>query len=110
MVTAPLLTAGVPIDLPQTRAKELPTTKDVPITITVDGKGQIFLGEDKAALKPEALIEKLVAISKAKKGFEERIFVRGDKAVNYGSVMQVMGRISAAGFTKVALVTEGDKR
>ena len=110
MVTAPLLTAGVPIDLPQTRAKELPTSKDVPITITVDGKGQFFLGEEKAALQPEALIEKLVAIAKAKKGFEERIFVRGDKAVNYGSVMQVMGRISAAGFTKVALVTEGDKR
>ena len=110
MVTAPLLTAGVPIDLPQTKAKEIPTTKEVPITVTVDGKGLLFLGDEKAALAPDLLVEKLVAIAKGKKGFEERIFVRGDKAVNYGSVMQIMGRISAAGFTKVALITEGEKR
>jgi biopolymer transport protein TolR len=112
MVTAPLLTAGVAIDLPQSRAKDLPATNDQPITVTVDAKGQFFLGEEKSPLKGEELIVKLTAISKVKgkQGFEERIFVRGDKKVDYGSVMQVMGRISAAGFKKVALVTDVEKR
>jgi biopolymer transport protein TolR len=112
MVTAPMLTAGVSIDLPQSKAKELPAQNDQPITITVDGKGQIFMGEEKTALKPEELVVKLTAIStaKGKSGFDERIFVRGDKKVDYGSVMGVMGRISLAGFKKVALVTDTEKR
>ena len=112
MVTAPMLTAGVSIDLPQSKAKELPAQNDQPVTVTVDGKGAIFMGEEKIALKPEELVAKLTAISnaKGKAGFEERIFVRGDKKVDYGAVMGVMGRISSAGFKKVALVTDTEKR
>ena len=112
MVTAPMLTAGVSIDLPQSKAKELPAQNDQPVTVTVDGKGAIFMGEEKTALKPEELVAKLTAISnaKGKAGFEERIFVRGDKKVDYGAVMGVMGRISSAGFKKVALVTDTEKR
>ena len=112
MVTAPLLTAGVTIDLPQSKAKELPAQNDQPVTVTVNEKGQFFVGDEKSALKAEELVTKLTAIStaKGKAGFDERIFVRGDKRVDYGSVMGVMGSISAAGFRKVALVTETDKR
>lgn len=112
MVAAPMLTAGVSIDLPQSKAKELPAQNDQPVTVTVDGKGAIFMGEEKIALKPEELVAKLTAISnaKGKAGFEERIFVRGDKKVDYGAVMGVMGRISSAGFKKVALVTDTEKR
>jgi biopolymer transport protein TolR len=110
MVTAPLLTAGVSIDLPQSKAKELPAQNEQPLTVTVDREGQIYLGEEKSALAPEQLVDKLTAISKVRGGYDERIFVRGDHKVNYGAVMQVMGRISAAGFKKVALVTETEKR
>jgi biopolymer transport protein TolR len=112
MVTAPLLSAGVAIDLPQSKAKELPAQNDQPVTITVDAKGQFFLGEEKTALGLDDLVKKLSAIAngKGKSGQDERIFVRGDRKVDYGAVMQVMGRISAAGFRKVALVTETDKR
>ena len=112
MVTAPMLTAGVSIDLPQSKAKELPAQNDHPVTVTVDDKGAIFMGEEKTALKPEELVAKLTAISgaKGKAGLDERIFVRGAKQVNYGSVMAVMGQISSAGFKKVALVTESEKR
>ena len=112
MVTAPMLATGVAIDLPQTTAKELPAQNDQPLTITVNAKGDIFMGEEKSALKPDELVAKLKLIStaKGKSGFEERIVVRGDKAVDYGAVMGVMGRISAAGFRKLAMVTENEKR
>ena len=104
MVAAPLLTAGVPLDLPKSEAKALNQDKE-PITVSVDGKGDIYLQETKIAL--DEVVLKLQAVAQA--GYEERIFVRGDKAVNYGNVMQVMGRISGAGFKKVALVTEQDQ-
>jgi biopolymer transport protein TolR len=104
MVAAPLLTAGVPLDLPQSRANALNTDKD-PLTISVDGKGDIYLQESKVAL--DDIVPKLTSI--AQQGYEERIFVRGDKSVNYGQVMQVMGRISGAGFKKVALVSEQEQ-
>ena len=112
MVTAPMLTAGVSIDLPQSKAKELPAQNDQPITVTIDGTGLIYLGEEKTPLKPEELVAKLTAIStaKGKSGFDERIFVRGHKTVDYGAVMNVMGRISSSGFKKVALVTDTEKR
>nr|WP_245263302.1 protein TolR [Azorhizobium doebereinerae] len=104
MVAAPMLTVGVPLDLPQTQAKSMNQDKD-PLTISVNGKGQIFLQETE--IKLDELVAKLQAI--AQNGYEERIFVRGDKTVNYGTVMQVMGRLSAAGFKKVALVTETEQ-
>ena len=100
MVAAPLLTVGVPIDLPETRANAMnPETQ--PITISVNENGQIFLQETEIPL--DEVVAKLSAI--ATTGYEERIYVRGDKTTNYGTVMQVMARIQAAGYTKIGLVT-----
>jgi biopolymer transport protein TolR len=101
MVAAPLLTAGVPLDLPKSEANALNQDKD-PLTISVDAKGDIYLQETKVAL--DEVVPKLTSI--AQQGYEERVFVRGDKAISYGQVMQVMGRISGAGFKKVALISE----
>ena len=103
MVSAPLLTVGVPIDLPQTQAKALDQDRE-PLTVSVNGKGQVFL--QNAEIKVEDLVPKLEAITQARGGLEERIYVRGDRKVDYGAVMRVMGRLSAAGFHRVALVTE----
>lgn len=102
MVAAPLLTVGVPIELPQSQGEQLPSTSKEPLTISVAENGDIFIGEAKVAL--DEIAEKLKAISK--NGVEEQIFVRGDKGISYGRVMLVMGRISAGGFKKVSLVTE----
>jgi biopolymer transport protein TolR len=100
MVAAPLLTVGVPIDLPETRANAMnPETQ--PITISVNENGQIYLQETEIPL--DEVVAKLSAI--ATTGYEERIYVRGDKTTNYGMVMQVMARIQAAGYTKIGLVT-----
>jgi biopolymer transport protein TolR len=101
MVTAPLLTVGVPIDLPETKAQQLQGEKE-PLTVTVNTEGAIFLQDTEIAL--EEVVPKLLAI--ASNGYEERIYVRGDRNVNYGTVMKVMGAISAAGFRRIALVTE----
>ncbi len=101
MVSAPLLTVGVPIDLPQTQAPSLNEEKE-PLTITVNNNGEIFLQETKVAI--DDIVPRLNAITK--QGYEERVYVRGDRNVNYGQVMKVMGTISAAGFRRVALVTE----
>jgi biopolymer transport protein TolR len=104
MVAAPMLTVGVPIDLPQTRAQSLPQQQE-PLTISVNNKGEVFLMN--TAIKVEDLVPKLSAIAQARGGGQdERVFVRGDRTVNYGTVMQVMGRLSQAGFRRVALVTE----
>ena len=100
MIAAPLLTVGVPIDLPETRANAMnPETQ--PITISVNENGQIYLQETEIPL--DEVVAKLSAI--ATTGYEERIYVRGDKTTNYGIVMQVMARIQAAGYTKIGLVT-----
>jgi biopolymer transport protein TolR len=104
MVSAPLLTVGVPIDLPQTQASSLDQADKEPLAISVNTKGQVFLQNTEIPL--EELVPKLQAISQARGGNDERIYVRGDKTVDYGTVMRVMGRLSAAGFRKVALVTE----
>jgi biopolymer transport protein TolR len=101
MVTAPLLTVGVPIDLPETRAQQLQGDKE-PLTITVDTEGKIYLQDTEIVI--DEVVPKLIAI--ASNGYEERIYVRGDRRVNYGTVMKVMGTISAAGFRRIALVTE----
>src|SRR5919206_2951383 len=103
MVSAPLLTVGVPIDLPQTQAKSLEQDRE-PLTVSVNTQGQVFL--QNSEIKVEELVPKLQAITQARGGFDERIYVRGDRKVDYGTVMRVMGRLSAAGFRRVALVTE----
>jgi len=103
MVSAPLLTVGVPIDLPQTQAKSLDQDQK-PLTVSVTTKGQVYLQETE--IKVEELVPKLQAITQARGGMDERIYVRGDKKVDYGTVMRVMGRLSQAGFRRVALVTE----
>lgn len=103
MVSAPLLTVGVPLDLPQTQAKSLDQDKE-PLTLSVNVKGQVFLNNTEIDINE--LVPKLKAITDARGGLDERIFVRGDKKVDYGTVMKVMGRLSAAGYRHVALVTE----
>jgi biopolymer transport protein TolR len=103
MVSAPLLTVGVPIDLPQTQAKSLDQDKE-PLTISVNGQGQWFLQNTEIAV--DDILPKLKAITTARGGMDERIYVRGDRKVDYGTVMKVMGRLSGAGFHRVALVTE----
>src|SRR5579872_4323921 len=106
MVSAPLLTVGVPLDLPQTQAKSLDQDKN-PLTLSVNLKGEVFLNDTEVAIND--LFLKVKATTEARGGADERIFVRGDKHVDYGTVMQVMGRLSAAGFRRVALVTEVDQ-
>lgn len=101
MITAPLLTVGVPIDLPKTAAPTI-EGQDEPLAITVDGQGVIYLQETEVTL--DQLVPRLVAITNRKPA--TRIFVRGDAAIEYGRVMQVMGTITAAGFTRVALITD----
>ncbi|HYI27499.1 MAG TPA: protein TolR [Bradyrhizobium sp.] len=107
MVSAPLLTVGVPIDLPQTQASSLDQADKEPLAISVNTDGKVFL--QNTEIKLEELVPKLQAIGQARGGNDERIYVRGDKTVDYGTVMKVMGRLSAAGFRKVALVTEVDQ-
>jgi biopolymer transport protein TolR len=98
MVTAPLLSAGVPIDLPETDAQPLAVEKE-PVTVTVDPDGHIFVRDQ------EVTLEQLVpAISAAVAGADERIYVRGDRAASYGAMMRVMGVINGAGFTRIGLV------
>jgi biopolymer transport protein TolR len=104
MVSAPLLTVGVPIDLPQSQAKSLDQDRE-PLAVSVNGDGKVFLQDTEIGV--EDLVAKLKAIADARgSGFDERVYVRGDRRVDYGTVMQVMGRLSGAGFHRVALVTE----
>jgi biopolymer transport protein TolR len=106
MVSAPLLTVGVPIDLPQTKAKSISQEQE-PLTVTLNDKAQVFLQSSKDALSADELVAKLKAIAQQRGGgFDERIFVRGDRKLDYGSVMKVMAQLTAAGFRKVGLVTE----
>jgi len=101
MVAAPLLSVGVPIELPKTDAKSLPS-KTEPITISVNAAGEIFIQESPIAL--DDLATRLVAISN--NGYDERIYLRGDGLANYESVMKVMARVNAAGFSNLGLVTD----
>jgi len=101
MVTAPLLTAGVPVDLPKTHAQALGQDRE-PLSVTVRRDGQIYL--QNTPIAEDDLVPKLTAISG--NGYDQRIFVRGDKSVDYGRVMEVMALISAAGFTHIGLVTD----
>jgi biopolymer transport protein TolR len=101
MVTAPLMTVAVPVDLPKTQAHTLNQDKE-PLVVSIDADGKVYL-QDKS-MRLEELVPKLRAVTGANP--EARIFVRGDKELAYGRIMEVMGTISSAGFTKVALVAE----
>jgi biopolymer transport protein TolR len=101
MVAAPLLTVGVPIDLPKTQAKEL-NTDSKPVTVSIDPQGQLFVGEESVPI--DGLLAKLATV--AANGTDERIYVRGDTTANYGAVMKVMGVLSGAGYAKIGLITE----
>ena len=101
MVTAPLMTVGVPIELPKTEAGQVEGSKE-PLVISVDAKGDIFLQETKITI--EALVPKLLAVSKA--GFKERIYIRGDNNVVFGRISKVMGHLSGAGYNKITVITD----
>jgi biopolymer transport protein TolR len=104
MVTAPLLTVGVPVDLPKTKAQALSQDRE-PLSITIRKGGNIYL--QNTPIAEDGLVDKLTAISQ--NGYDQRIFVRGDKSVDYGRVMEVMGLLSSAGFTHIGLVTDAAK-
>jgi len=105
MVAAPLLATGVPIDLPETKAAAL-NIDQKPISVAIDEKGTVYLMDQPVPV--DQLTDKLRAT--AKNGFDERIYVRGARAVNYGKVAEVMSLITTAGYKKVALVTEQEKK
>ena len=105
MVAAPLLATGVPIDLPETKAAAL-NIDQKPLSVAVDDKGDIFVMDQPVPV--EQLAGRIQSLAKA--GFDERIYVRGSRQVNYGRVAQVMSIITSAGYKKVALVTEQEKK
>jgi biopolymer transport protein TolR len=105
MVAAPLLATGVPIDLPETKASAL-NIDQKPVSVAIDEKGDLYLMDQ--PVRVDELVARLQAAAKA--GFDERIYVRGSRAVSYGRVAEVMSLITAAGYKKVALVTEQEKR
>lgn len=104
MVTAPLLTVGIPVDLPKVKASALTDQKD-PLEITVKIGGEIYLGESEVDV--ENLIPRLNAITELNK--EARIYLRGDRVVAYGRIMEIMSLVNSAGYIKVALVTQNPK-
>ena len=101
MVTAPLLTVGVQVDLPESSADSLPDEQE-PLTLSINSKGEIFIQETQVEF--DKIIAKILAI--AKNRTDTRIYVRGDKTINYGRVLEIMGTLSGAGFSKVALISE----
>src|SRR5471032_2617093 len=106
MVSAPLLTVGVPLDLPQTQAKSLDQDQK-PLQLSVDVNGKVFINDTEIPIGD--LITKLKAVTDARAGLDERIYLRADKKADYGTVAKVMGQLSGAGFKKLALVTEVDQ-
>lgn len=101
MVTAPLLTVGVPVDLPKTKAGQI-SGNTAPLVISLQANGGLYLQD--VMIEPDQLIARLRAISEANPDL--RIFVRGDRTVPYGEVVELMGRVQASGFERVALVAE----
>ena len=101
MVTAPMLTVGVPVNLPESEADSLPDDRE-PLTVSINSKGEVFVQDTKVAFNE--LVAILLAISKNRT--DTRIYVRGDKNINYGRVMEVMGNLAGSGFTKVALISQ----
>jgi len=104
MVAAPLLTVGVPVDLPQTQAPPITEPKE-PLVITINGEGHIFIQE--TDVTTESLVPRLEAITGSNP--DAVLYVRGDKAINYGRVLEVMSLVSTAGFRKVSLIAESPK-
>jgi biopolymer transport protein TolR len=102
MITSPMLVSGVDVDLPETKASPM-AGDDKPLIITINKKGQLFL-ETETAIEKDKIAEKLTAITNEKK--DTRIFVRGDKNVAYGVIVETMAEIQSAGFTKVALISD----
>ena len=105
MVTAPLLTVGIAVDLPKVKATALTDQKD-PLKITIKIDGKIYLGESE--VKVENLVPRLEAITE--QNYESRIYVRGDRVIAYGRVMEIISSINSAGYSKVALVTENPNK
>ncbi len=101
MVSAPMLTVGVPVNLPNSDADSLPDDKE-PLTLSINSLGEIFIQDTKIGFNE--LIPKILAVSKNRT--DTRIYVRGDKNINYGRVMEIMGKLSGSGFSKVALLSE----
>jgi len=101
MVTAPFLTVGVQVDLPESSADSLPDEQE-PLTLSINSKGEIFIQESQVDF--DKIVAKILAI--AKNRTDTRIYVRGDKTINYGRVLEIMGMLSGSGFTKVALISE----
>ena len=101
MVTAPLLTVGVQVDLPESAADSLSEDQE-PLTLTINSKGEVFIQEHQ--VKFEKIVPKILAISNNRT--DRRIYVRGDRTINYGRVLEIMGKLSGAGFSKVALISE----
>ncbi len=104
MVSAPLMTVGVPLDLPQSKGQQLEQPKTEPLTISIKQGGEVFIAEQPIPL--EQLVDKLRALAQSRQGTDEPVFVRGDKGTPYGAIMKVMGRIAAGGFRKVSLISE----
>ncbi len=109
MVAAPLMTGGVPLDLPQAKSSQLDNPNKEPVVVSIAKDGKIYLGQqEKDTIRIEELGAKLQAVMKARGGSssDDAIFVRGDRTVDYGTVARVMARIKEAGFRKLSLVTE----
>lgn len=106
MVAAPLLTAGVPIDLPNSDAKPISDEENKPIEITLDKDGKLFIGE--TPVERSKLIGLLSAMTEGQT--DRRIYIRGDQSLEYGGIMELLGAVSGAGFTKVALISEAKSR
>ena len=102
MVAAPLLTVGVPLELPKTNAKPLPTEQEEPLTINLDSEGRVYI--QKTEVPAEELIPKLAAIQAERES--DKVFLRADRSLDYGMVMQIMGALSAGGFRNIGLVTD----
>ena len=102
MVAAPMLTVGVPVELPKTAANALPTEKEVPLTVTLTAEGKLMLQDTE--IPPEQLINKLKAIAVERSS--DRVFLRADGAISYARVVQVMGALNAGGFSNIGLVTD----
>ncbi|MBL8591067.1 MAG: protein TolR [Kaistia sp. SCN 65-12] len=103
MVTAPLLTSGVPIDLPQTNAPEMKVEGSKPLTISVTPEGHVYLGEDEITL--DTLLSSVGAAA-GEAGTQQRLYIRGDATADYGLIMQVMGDLSRAGYARIGLITQ----
>jgi biopolymer transport protein TolR len=101
MITAPMLATGVAVNLPKTRAEQMPTDDERPLVVTVDKAGKIYVGMQDDPVEPETLGAQLQAIAKDR--LDKRVYVRADEGVNYGRVMEVLGLLQGAGFTQVAL-------